>query len=789
MRRSPVVLWKQVTDLVKPILNALPCCSPGWLSRLLVCGVILVLIRGPLGPISERLGRHHNHNSSIDSPFRHRRRSYQPGDFVELKFINIGPYGNPHERYDTPLLAFPCTFPSSSSTSNNHTTQQDDGVNTSFHHNDNSFKTLSLSRRMTIAMIQIPPEITTRPHTMEMQCTMSEPMSKDRGQQLTRAIREHWLYELNLDGLPVRRGKLGWSLDESRLHEDWNNSNNITYSSASGDATIPTVPSYVIYNRRSLEISMNVQNEIVRVELRNHMSTSQQVKEGASGYKLGYTLEVSFVRLEGEQRYEDRWNQFYDESKFITRWLNVLLSCLLVGALQHIQRVMMVGGKINKRARTTSSTYDKNELDRNSGNGAATSSLRLALLPREQLHDHFPGGGGDWDSAGTYQSIFEQPSHLPILASLVGTGAQFLPVAWIVICDISWGEQPLPPLARLESENVLRLMAVWTAIWTSSLWSGYVSTKMVLLFARSDVVREDMFGFFQDELKLSSNRNITNDEDESSDGMDDDEEWFHVMKNDDSKYVSRMVWTTATMAGTVGLGFHLCVFVSVQILSRIRGTDLDVNLTFLIITALMYGALFSIPPFLFGVCLAHRQTLRDPVADTVTSTLPHLSSDPFNPRQPQHFTSSLTIVSVAGAINAIPICLEVGNCVFDSILGYAFYMGSTSVVLTFLLALATTVLTTRMALYRWFQNGRKSHGNGSWQWIAFGSGAATSFYVFANGIWYLLTIVITIRGWYEILVSLCILTTVSIDIGLLFGAVSYLSGYYYVNTIFVRKAM
>jgi hypothetical protein len=99
-------------------------------------------------------------------------------------------------------------------------------------------------------------------------------------------------------------------------------------------------------------------------------------------------------------------------------------------------------------------------------------------------------------------------------------------------------------------------------------------------------------------------------QDEANGEMDYDEDDVFPANNSDRKCASRMVWTTATVAGAVSIGFHFCIFVCKLILSRIKGTNLDAALIEFYIPSLLDSAFLSIPSFLFGMFVTHRQSWR-----------------------------------------------------------------------------------------------------------------------------------------------------------------------------------
>jgi hypothetical protein len=71
--------------------------------------------------------------------------------------------------------------------------------------------------------------------------------------------------------------------------------------------------------------------------------------------------------------------------------------------------------------------------------------------------------------------------------------------------------------------------------------------------------------------------------------------------------------------------------------------------------------------------------------------------------------------------------------------------------------------------------------------MAFGCGAMTSFYVVIYGLFYAKAWT-DIVGWYEYLISFVLIFCISIDIGLFYGGISYLTGHYFVRSMFPRMA-
>jgi hypothetical protein len=103
--------------------------------------------------------------------------------------------------------------------------------------------------------------------------------------------------------------------------------------------------------------------------------------------------------------------------------------------------------------------------------------------------------------------------------------------------------------------------------------------------------------------------------------------------------------------------------------------------------------------------------------------------------------------------------------------------------LIFLWTMGIIFQTTQFAMIHCLRSGRIVE----WQWTAFGCGASTSIYLFVYGIFFWWTHT-TINGWYEIFYSICILFCISVDVGLVCGAISYFSGSYFVHSNFQQKS-
>jgi hypothetical protein len=582
----------------------------------------------------------------------------------------------------------------------------------------------------------------------KQQCT-TDPLTQPQVDQLQNSIQQNWFFEGNIDGLPV----------QSFIGEMMT----IPSSSEFDHTPVPHV-----YTSRIVTIVLNdFRNEIIRVDVSCDISSLLEVTDGAS-----YTFEMKTIFQKQQQVADDndfsrstyyretrsmleqqRWYRYFDYESSSSRWFLVFLSTILVVVLNQIRKSLY-----NASVRINSSGNKRSSYAGDDDDYSNKNTLNVSLLSPNS-HDDDNESTVDYHKQPSSSFIFNEPPILPIFAAAIGSGTQLLAVAWLVLWFVSL--MPVVSLSVVASDLGFASVVINSLVFYAVI-AGFVSAKLVLQYASTTNLQENVFKPYHDELLLE-----TNVDDESTDGVEDEG------INDEVIYTYRMIQQSTTMAaGFVG-GFHLLVVFLLWIFARIKGTIL-LNMTAIEILS-TYGSWipFSIPFCLLGVLVAQRQTLRAPASS--------ISKKEALKYQTASRTAFLVTAS-AGAINSIPICGEMGGFVFSSIWNYNYYLPSIGILLIFLLTVGVVVQSTQIAMYHLLKYGRAVE----WQWTAFGCGSSTAVYVFIYGISFLYCHTL-INGWYEMSCSICILFCISVDVGLVCGSLSYFSGRYIVHSIFQQK--
>jgi hypothetical protein len=478
---------------------------------------------------------------------------------------------------------------------------------------------------------------------------------------------------------------------------------------------------------------MNELGEIVSAALMTELDSCEKIEVGKA---YTFRMRAQYRSTEGVS-WQDRW-KIYDYPSN-SRWFNHVLSTMLVLALYSVNKSM--------------TSDNPNQLK---GASQERSSMTDRLLPptfSEEIR----------------RAVYQEPPHLSLLAALVGTGIQLIPVVWLLAWFLAF--RPMAPFL-LEPVCIAFLTTLMSRIAFSSLFGGFASTKMVLTYASPDAIQESVIDVFQDELKLEAN--YLSDDNASNDGIDDD-------LNDDKIYLERCVRATMILTTTLFGGFHCCLLLLLHVLSLMKGTiwmRLDTNQ---IISVLGIWVLMTLC-CLFGVHLARRFTIRVPGKSKEFPTKRYSLHD--QSAKISNLFGCFKAAALAAAINFLSLVSEC-NVLFAPIWNYRLYAPSAFILVSCGISMTTIVLSTRICLYDCLVK-RKQNGS-NWQWMAFGCGAMTSFYVVIYGLFYAKAWT-DIVGWYEYLISFVLIFCISIDIGLFYGGISYLTGHYFVRSMFPRMA-
>jgi hypothetical protein len=570
-------------------------------------------------------------------------------------------------------------------------------------------------------------QIAQRESLFRVESCTTDPLTEQQVEQLSDAIQYRWFYIGFLSGLPFW-GTIGEMLPGSETK------NNAATEVAEYSTTTkrkgmnPFQPH--VYTQHELVVARNAENgQVVKVDYSSNPKSLQKLQPGQS-----ITFTLTEISRDTNESLDERWDRYLDLNAFRGRWFYNLLTVTVIIVLY----------KIGMSTLTSS------------GGGSATSEgeMRISLLLIEETRE------------GAYRNIFLEPPRLPLLAGLVGAGVQLLLATWIVVWFVSF--RPFSPFL-LERTSLEFLSVLISRIALLSLCGCFVSAKIVLLYASSSNVQGQALEAFRDELQLESNI-----ETDSTDGIEDG-------FNDDAIYVSKMIRCAIAWVGTVVGGFHIFVVTMIAVLVKLKGTVTlhanDGEVLFAVIITTILGVVSG----LMGVFMARQHTIRNPENDAGRSN-PSRSGSCYS--WYQNNVSTTAMLLLFGAVNFVPIFSECG-LIFRCAFGYTYYHGSIQTLISLGCWIITVFLSTQMSLIgsNW-SVGRRIQ---DWQWMAFINGASVSIYVGLHGVWYL-SFQTQIHGWYEIAYCLFILLWITIDIGLICGGVSYLSGRYVIHSVFHRNA-
>jgi Endomembrane protein 70 len=155
------------------------------------------------------------------------------------------------------------------------------------------------------------------------------------------------------------------------------------------------------------------------------------------------------------------------------------------------------------------------------------------------------------------KDIFREPPKLPLLAGLVGSGIHLLAAAWMILWFLAM--KRFSPLL-LEPSNLEFLSALVLRLAFFFVFSGFVSSTIVLQYASASNVQGQVLKTFQQELQLVSNIDT-----DSTDGLEDG-------TNDDKIYLTTMLRRSTAWIVAMVLGFHVIVFAALSLLSMLKGT-------------------------------------------------------------------------------------------------------------------------------------------------------------------------------------------------------------------------
>uniref|UniRef100_A0A6B0VDG5 Transmembrane 9 superfamily member n=1 Tax=Ixodes ricinus TaxID=34613 RepID=A0A6B0VDG5_IXORI len=202
-------------------------------------------------------------------------------------------------------------------------------------------------------------------------------------QDLTYAVRNHYWYQMYIDGLPI------WGIVGE--HDESDNS-------------------FYLWTHKKFDIGYNG-NRIMDVNLTSEVKTKLVLHQ-----KITFTYEVNWKV--SHQRFEDRFDKYLDPSFFQHRihWFSIFNSFMMV-----IFLVGLVSMILMRTLRKDYARYSKDEeMDDMVGN-----EWQIVQVERDL--------GDEYGWKQVHGDVFRPPSHALLFSALVGTGHQ---IATVVLCVI-----------------------------------------------------------------------------------------------------------------------------------------------------------------------------------------------------------------------------------------------------------------------------------------------------------------------------------------------------------------
>lgn len=247
---------------------------------------------------------------------------------------------------------------------------------------------------------------------------------------LTRAVRNHFWFELFLDDLPI------WGFvgppPPRRSEEEGADDDDEDDDGNKGD---PSSPYPHVYTHRAFDISYNAAaDRIIQVNL-----TSENPQPLVQGQELTFTYEVRWSLDDSGTPFSRRFEKYLDKDFFQHRvhWWALANAAATVTFL-----MVLVAAILLRTLRADVARYNS------SNNGATAASLAASKA--------LGGGGGsssspsrldfdldDFDDESGWKvlsgDVFRSPNRLPLLSALVGTGAQLCLLAFLTSAAAALG--------------------------------------------------------------------------------------------------------------------------------------------------------------------------------------------------------------------------------------------------------------------------------------------------------------------------------------------------------------
>mmetsp|Transcript_6570 Transcript_6570/g.15498 ORF Transcript_6570/g.15498 Transcript_6570/m.15498 type:complete len:665 (-) Transcript_6570:2765-4759(-) len=388
------------------------------------------------------------------------------------------------------------------------------------------------------------------------------------------------------------------------------------------------------------------------------------------------------------------------------------------------------------------------------------SARRFSCLKNSKLHDgRVAPRVAVKDETGATASkdgaVYE-PKHLSLLAAMTGAGSQLVFVA-VVIGHKTW----INGYGFIIRGEVIDTF--WTSVTLTSFIGAYTLTRIVRVHREPRMLElfDEGVNVFQRELKL-----------DLSDGpaVDSEERMNKAVVFANKQHLLHgVIKESLCIYLLIVHGFHLTVQLILSTIdwwhgkmetktcSQIRSPAMTLNSAGRkVVLAVAIGVAGSF------IGLRGRASTRSKIK--IWSKL-HTRLDKFGLLQ-----ETLCTVMASGFFAFLSLFIEF-HALLSSAWSFRSYEVTASAFIVFLLSVSTMVLGTWLSLWLRFASGRLD-----WQWTAMGSGVSLYVYfIIASAYFYFVSS--WMSGRYQALYYWLVMLCVGLDVGLIYGAVSFWSGY------------
>lgn len=634
---------------------------------------------------------------------------YKVGDRVDLWVNKVGPYANPQEAYEYYTLPFCEPTPINDNKEkdikfNEEKSDHSVGEHLGGHTLRHSGHSIIFASKTTTDT-----------------CS-TKSLTADEAKAFADAAADQWFYQWYLDELPVW-GMVGEMLppeagSEQGGKQQYDENGKMispekkhTHDEMKRHWNHPTNDVPYVYTDRTLSIYYN-QDKIVKIDLN---SSPQSLSRVAVGEKLTFTLTVEWV--ETTESAHGRFDRYLDHDffKHQIHWFSIFNSFMMVLFLTGLVALIMLRTLKKDFARYSMASGNNDGEDAEVGE---MHGLTAESGPVPQLIED-----SGWKLV--HGDVFRSPSHLPLLASLLGTGWQLVVLTLGVILFAIAG--PAHGGDVVEERGTL-MGAALVLYALSSTVAGYVSGNHFKIYSspkhvskKAQQLPSSSSGTWQSTMLLTSvflpTVSVV----------------IHSILNTVSLYYNTI--NTIPFHAVVQL-FALWVFVSVPLC--VVGTLFGRN------GKNLMGGIDS------GKTVRRSNDFPCRV-NSIPRPIPSGSDVPW-------YGKPIFLIPFSGLLPFGSIFIEL-YYVLTSLWNYKFYHVYGFMLAVYIILFIVTGMTSIISTYFCLNAGENYH----WHWTSFGSGASTAFYVFIYAVYYFIfktdmhgTLQICYYFGYTLIICVCL---------------------------------